>query len=113
MISITLAVVFLLIGLAYRSVVAPLRSVLTIGLTLGFVYGLAVCVYQWGAFDGLHLRALGQVCSLSLPPSLPPSLGLCTALLSVFISGEPLMGCTYVLSARYVFLPSSLPRSLP
>jgi hypothetical protein len=72
------------------------------------VYGLAVCVYQWGAFDGLHLRALGQVRLAflpSLPPSLPPWLCVCT-------SGAPLMAFTYVRLARYV-LPPSLPPSLP
>ena len=46
----TLAVVFCLMGLAFGSIMAPLRSVATLGLTLSFVFGLAVVVYQvWGA----------------------------------------------------------------
>ena len=36
-------------------------SVLTIALTLGVVYGLAVVVYQHGGLDALGIRSLSQV----------------------------------------------------
>lgn len=38
-------------------------SVVTIALTLGVVYGLAVMVYQHGGLDALGVRSLSQVTS--------------------------------------------------
>ena len=58
MITVTLACVFLLVGLAFRSVVVPLRAVVTIGMTCAMVYGFAVMVYELGALDWLGLAAL-------------------------------------------------------
>lgn len=55
-ILVTLALVFVLMAFAFNSIVAPIRSVLTLALTLSFVYGLAVLVYQHGAFAFLDLR---------------------------------------------------------
>lgn len=59
MIGLTLVVVFVLVGLFFRSVVVPLRSVASLCLTLSFVYGLAVLVYQEGVLDwtGIHSLA--------------------------------------------------------
>jgi predicted RND superfamily exporter protein len=66
---ITLAVVFVLMAFAFESLVAPLRSVLTLALTLAFVYGLAVLVYQHGAFSFLNMRCLSDSGGISwLPP---------------------------------------------
>ncbi len=48
MIASTLLVVFCLMGFFFKSVVVPIRSVFSIMLTLGFVYGLTVLVYQDG-----------------------------------------------------------------
>ncbi len=42
---------------------------MTIALTLGVVYGLAVAVYQHGGLDALGLRALSQVCTHASRPS--------------------------------------------
>mmetsp|Transcript_89774 Transcript_89774/g.256588 ORF Transcript_89774/g.256588 Transcript_89774/m.256588 type:complete len:321 (-) Transcript_89774:66-1028(-) len=42
----TMAVVFCLMAFAFGSIVAPLRSVATLCLTLSFVFGLLVLVYQ-------------------------------------------------------------------
>jgi uncharacterized membrane protein YdfJ with MMPL/SSD domain len=50
-ITITMAVVFLLMGVFFQSLVAPLRSVISIGLTLSFVFGWLVLVYQHGILN--------------------------------------------------------------
>lgn len=39
--------IFVLVGLAFRSVLIPLRTTLTIALTLAFVFGAAVLVRAW------------------------------------------------------------------
>jgi len=68
-IGVTLATVFVLMGVAFRSLVAPVRSVLTLALTLAFVYGLLVLVYQKGAFGFLGLRCFENSHAVSwLPP---------------------------------------------
>eukprot|EP00756_Hemistasia_phaeocysticola_P011159 Hpha_TRINITY_DN15094_c1_g1::TRINITY_DN15094_c1_g1_i1::g.123724::m.123724/K06994/K06994; putative drug exporter of the RND superfamily len=51
MVGVTCAVVVVFVGLAFRSVFVPLRSVVTIALTIFFVQGLASLVYQHGALD--------------------------------------------------------------
>jgi len=66
---VTLGTVFALMALAFQSLVAPLRSVATLALTLAFVFGLAVLVYQHGAFEFLSVRCLGKSDAISwLPP---------------------------------------------
>jgi predicted RND superfamily exporter protein len=42
----TLAAVFVLVALAFRSLFVPLRSVITISMTLAWVYGFAIMTYQ-------------------------------------------------------------------
>lgn len=44
-------VVFLLMGIFFRSFVAPLRSVVSISLTLAFVFGLGVLVFEKGVLN--------------------------------------------------------------
>jgi len=51
MVGVTCAVVIVFVGLAFRSVFVPLRSVVTIALTIFFVQGLAALVYEHGALD--------------------------------------------------------------
>ncbi|MHA1347373.1 MAG: MMPL family transporter [Candidatus Heimdallarchaeaceae archaeon] len=46
MISITLIVVYILIGLMFKSFFIPLRLIFTIGITLSFIYGLGVLVFE-------------------------------------------------------------------
>ncbi len=46
MISITLIVVYILIGLMFKSAFIPLRLIFTIGITLSFIYGLGVLVFE-------------------------------------------------------------------
>jgi uncharacterized membrane protein YdfJ with MMPL/SSD domain len=71
---VTAGVVFVLIGLAFRSAVVPLRAVLSIGLTLVLVYGAAIFVYEDGALAWLHFAGLAPLeedASLSwIPPIL-------------------------------------------
>jgi RND superfamily putative drug exporter len=74
MIGITLSVVFVLMGLFFRSIVVPIRSVVTISLTQAFVFGLAVLVYQHGALDFLGVRALSYANEISW---LPPVISFC------------------------------------
>ena len=58
MIAVTLALVFALLAIMFRSVVTPLRSVLSISLTLSFTFGLGVAVYEDGAFgSGVYFLA--------------------------------------------------------
>lgn len=57
--AVTVAVVLVFVGISFRSVFVPLRSVLTIMLTLAFVYGFATLTYQydilkWTRFEGLY-----------------------------------------------------------
>jgi len=51
MIGVTCAVVTVFVGLAFRSLFVPIRSVMTIALTIFFVQGFAALVYQHGALD--------------------------------------------------------------
>eukprot|EP00747_Dinoflagellata_sp_TGD_P029867 gnl/TRDRNA2_/TRDRNA2_134234_c0_seq1.p1 gnl/TRDRNA2_/TRDRNA2_134234_c0~~gnl/TRDRNA2_/TRDRNA2_134234_c0_seq1.p1 ORF type:complete len:810 (+),score=72.90 gnl/TRDRNA2_/TRDRNA2_134234_c0_seq1:350-2431(+) len=57
-IVITLLIVLLAVGVVFKSAFIPLRSVLSICLTLCWVYGLAVSTYQWGALDWTGLAGL-------------------------------------------------------
>jgi len=57
-VGITGAVVFLLIGVAFRSMVVPLRAVFSIGLTLCLVYGAAIFVYEDGVLAFLQFKGL-------------------------------------------------------
>ena len=41
------------IGLAFRSLLIPLRAVLTIGMTISYVFAMAVWVYEYGVLDWL------------------------------------------------------------
>ena len=54
------AIVFILMGVSFGSVVIALTAVLSIGLTLSIVYGFTTAVYQNGIFAGLHTAALSS-----------------------------------------------------
>jgi uncharacterized membrane protein YdfJ with MMPL/SSD domain len=54
LILLTNGTVLLFLGYFFRSAVIPLRAIVSIGITLCIVYGLAVCVYQYGFLDWLH-----------------------------------------------------------
>ena len=58
MISITCALVLLFVGIAFKSALIPLRSIVTIALTILWVYGFAVFVYQMGFLEWCGLKGL-------------------------------------------------------
>lgn len=60
MTAITMAGVFMVVGVAFKSVVVPLRAVLTIAVTLAYIYGAAILVYQHGALDWLGFAPLAS-----------------------------------------------------
>lgn len=67
-IGITTAVVMVLTGVAFRSLVIPVRAVFSLFLTLAFVYGSAVWVFQDGVLDFLSwapLQGSGALCWLA------------------------------------------------
>ena len=59
-VGITMAVIFILMAIAFKSVLIPVRAVLSIALTLGLVFGLTTYVYQDGILSGLHWASLGN-----------------------------------------------------
>jgi uncharacterized membrane protein YdfJ with MMPL/SSD domain len=60
-IGIAMAVVFGLLGLVFRSIVPPLRSIVSITFTLAVSFGMAVLVYQEGFLARLHIGSLTAV----------------------------------------------------
>ena len=70
-IVVTLATVFLLIAVCFRSISVPLRLVLTIVLTLAFCYGLTVLTYQYGLLYWFKSDAVANYDSVIwLPPGM-------------------------------------------
>lgn len=59
-IGLTLAVVFVLLGIAFGSVAVPLRSVAALCLTLSFSFGTCVLVYQRSRLDVSFLSTHGR-----------------------------------------------------
>lgn len=57
-VAVTLAVCFVVVGAAFRSLVVPLRCVATIALTLAITFGLATLVYERGALNFMGFPAL-------------------------------------------------------
>ena len=58
---VTLCVVFVIVGASYRSLVVPLRAVVTIVFTLTIVFGASVAVYQHGALSWTGLECLEPI----------------------------------------------------
>ncbi len=53
MIGIIVVIVYILIALMFKSVFVPLRLIITIGLTLSWIYGLTALIFDVGIFDGV------------------------------------------------------------
>eukprot|EP00549_Striatella_unipunctata_P026576 CAMPEP_0118705488 /NCGR_PEP_ID=MMETSP0800-20121206/19895_1 /TAXON_ID=210618 ORGANISM="Striatella unipunctata, Strain CCMP2910" /NCGR_SAMPLE_ID=MMETSP0800 /ASSEMBLY_ACC=CAM_ASM_000638 /LENGTH=372 /DNA_ID=CAMNT_0006607647 /DNA_START=180 /DNA_END=1298 /DNA_ORIENTATION=- len=56
-VAVTLGVVFLLMGFFFKSIVVPIRSVVSICLTLAFVFGFMVLLYRYKILNwtGMHM----------------------------------------------------------
>jgi len=65
MILATFGAVFVICGLFFRSVVVPLRAILTISMTLGWVYGFGVLTYQRGALAWLGAAEVANMHGVS------------------------------------------------
>jgi uncharacterized membrane protein YdfJ with MMPL/SSD domain len=84
MIGIVSGTILLVVGIALKSVLIPVRSLLAVALTLGFCYGSASLVYEWGVLDwmgfmGLHTMSPHDRALLWMPPlvSFGIIVGLC------------------------------------
>lgn len=53
MIGIIVIIVYVIIALMFKSVFIPLRLIITIGLTLSWIYGLTALIFDVGIFDGI------------------------------------------------------------
>ena len=53
MIGVIVIIVYVLIALMFKSVFVPLRLIITIGLTLAWIYGIASLIFDVGIIDGL------------------------------------------------------------
>lgn len=61
MIVITTTVVFILMGIFFKSVFLPIRSIVSISLTLAFSFGLSVLVFQDGVLNWTSIQALTSI----------------------------------------------------
>lgn len=62
-VGLTFGMIFLVIAVSFRSLVIPLRLLLTVGYTLAWSYGAAVLVFQSGLFDFIPaLRGIDGLC---------------------------------------------------
>jgi hypothetical protein len=80
LIGITGAAIFVVMGIALKSVLMPIRALFAIGLTLVFSYGSAALVYEWGVLNWLGVGSLHTVagdCSLLWMPPLVSFCMLC------------------------------------
>jgi len=55
-----LATSFLILAVAFRSVLIPIRSMISMLLTQGFVYGLSVLTFEYGCFNWTGLPGLSS-----------------------------------------------------
>ncbi len=53
MIGIIIIIVYILIAIMFKSVFIPLRLIITIGLTLSWIYGIASLIFDMGVVDGI------------------------------------------------------------
>lgn len=55
-----LSISFLVLAVAFRSILIPMRSMISILLTQGFVFGLAVLTFEYGCFNWTGLPGLSS-----------------------------------------------------
>ena len=70
---VTMVIVFAIVGIAFQSLVVPLRAVLTIVFTLVIVFGASVLVYQHGVLDSLGIDCVHTIANsqVTITPSVP------------------------------------------
>merc|ERR1719277_1462441 len=81
MVALMMVIVFLVIAVAFRSLVAPMRAVFCLLWMLIVTSGLAIFVFQDGLFDGLGWQQLsrresGAMVWMSPCMAIPPVIGL-------------------------------------
>ncbi len=64
MIVTILVIVYIFIAIMFKSVFIPLRLILTIGLTMSWIFGLAVLVFEYDFFDWVAPEIMGNVSAL-------------------------------------------------
>ncbi len=77
MIGITGAAIFVVMGIALKSVLMPIRALFAVGLTLVFSYGSAALVYEWGVLNWLGVGSLHTVAGDRSLLWMPPLVSFC------------------------------------
>jgi uncharacterized membrane protein YdfJ with MMPL/SSD domain len=77
MIGITGAAIFIVMGIALKSVLMPIRALFAVGLTLVFSYGSAALVYEWGVLNWLGVGSLHTVAGDRSLLWMPPLVSFC------------------------------------
>ncbi len=79
MVALSFVAIFVFIGVVFRSVMIPIRTVFTIALTLSFVYGAATLVYVYGALSWTHFSGFDAPGAIIWMPPLV-SFAMCVGL---------------------------------
>lgn len=64
-ISLTVGLVLIFVSISFRSIFVPLRAILTIALTICFVYGFADLTYEFGILNWTHFAGVQSIGALS------------------------------------------------
>ena len=76
--AIIIAVVYIVIAIMFRSLLIPIRLILTIGLTISWIYGLSALIFDVGILDWLFpaLREIDSLYWATIPMSFSILIGL-------------------------------------
>ncbi|MHA1955178.1 MAG: MMPL family transporter, partial [Candidatus Heimdallarchaeaceae archaeon] len=76
--AIIVAVVYIVIAIMFRSILIPFRLILTIGLTISWIYGLSALIFDVGILDWLFpaLRDIDSLYWATIPMSFSILIGL-------------------------------------
>lgn len=61
MIGVIVAIVYIMLALMFKSIFVPLRLIITVGLTISWIYGMAALIFHVGILDWLFPRVLGDI----------------------------------------------------
>jgi len=79
MVTLMMTAIFIVVGVAFKSIIAPLRAVLCMLWMVGVVCGVAILTYQMGIFDFLNytpLHSHGAMSFMTLCICIPFAVGL-------------------------------------